>query len=122
LMRQRGFTVDRQAWFAAFVRHMARRQPVTEGELSAAAQFIIDQPKLEHKALVVAGEELVRAAKAAVAYAQAGRMYWSPDVAQHHQFRGEGRIDKPLVKQRQDELNSLEIVVAALQTFGEVKG
>jgi hypothetical protein len=117
LMRQRGFTPERQAWFSAFVRHVARRGPVTPGLLTAAAEFICAQPKLERAALQAAAKELAVAAKSAVDYAQAGRMYWSPDVAQHHQNRGEGRVDSTLVKQRMDELTAIEALAAALQTF-----
>lgn len=117
LMRQRGFTTERQAWYAAFVRHMARRHTVTTGVLSAAAQFIIDQSTFDRAALLAAARELVRAAKSSAEYAQAGRMYWSPDVAQHHQYRGEGKVDEVLVKQRLDELSSLETVADALQSF-----
>jgi hypothetical protein len=117
LMRQRGFTPERQAWFSAFVRHVARKGPVTPALLSAAAQFISTQTTLERAALQAAAKELAVAAKSAVDYAQAGRMYWSPDVAQHHQYRGEGRVDGPLVQQRMEELTAIEALAAALQTF-----
>jgi len=72
---------------------------------------------LEHAALLAAALNLVRAAKAAADYVQAGRMYWSPDVAQHHQNRGEGRVDEVLVQQRRDELSAMETIAAALETF-----
>lgn len=122
LMRQRGFGPDKQAWYAAFVRFMARKQPLTAGVLAAAAEFIVDQPRLEHDALLSAARNLVRAAKGAAEYAQAGRMYWSPDVAQHHQNRGEGRLNQALVQQRLDELGSLETMLAALEKYGDSTG
>ena len=117
LMRQRGFTPERQAWFSAFVRHLARRGEVTPVLLTTAAQFVCSQPALKREAVLAAAKELAVAAKSAVDYARAGRMYWSPDVAQHHQNRGEGRVDEPLVKQRMDELTATEAIAAALQTF-----
>jgi len=117
LMRQRGFTPQRQQWLASFLCHMARRAPVTVSEVVEAAQFISAQSALETPALRKAAEDLVRAAKGSAEYAQVGRMYWSPDVAQHHQFRGEGRVDRALVKQKLQELAALETIAAALESF-----
>jgi hypothetical protein len=117
LMRQRGFTPERQAWFSVFVRHLARRGDVTPVLLTTAAQFVCSQPTLERTAVLAAAKELAVAAKSAVDYAQTGRMYWSPDVAQHHQHRGEGRVDQTLIQQRIEELTATEKIAAALQTF-----
>jgi hypothetical protein len=116
LMRQRGFTRERQVWFAAFVKHLAR-QPLSVGVLSAAADFIVAQTATDTPTLLAAAKELVRVAKSSADYAQAGRIYWSPDVAQHHQYRGQGQVDEVLVKQRLAELGALEAVAAGLETF-----
>lgn len=117
LIRQRGFTPERQAWFAAFVRHLARQHTVTTCLLVVLAQFVVDQPTFDSTKVLAAARELAKAAKGGVAYAQAGRMYWSPDVAQHHQFRGQGHLNQALIKQRLEELASLETVEKALQAF-----
>jgi hypothetical protein len=121
LLRQKGFDAPRQRWFAAFAKHMARCQVLTPGMLTGTADFIIEQPKLEHPALLDAARKLVKAAKGAADYAQAGRIYWSPDVAQHHSYRGQGHIDQSLVQQRLDELSALEAVLTALESFVEPK-
>ncbi|HLX60764.1 MAG TPA: hypothetical protein VKX17_05730 [Planctomycetota bacterium] len=117
LMRQRGFTLARQTWFASFVAHLARRHPLNTNMLAAAAQFILAQTDTATPALLAAAQELVRAAKGSAEYAQAGRVYWSPDVAQHHQYRGQGRVDQALVKQKLEELAALEAIAAGLETY-----
>lgn len=121
VMRQRGFTPQRHAWLAAFICHLARRKPLNTSVLVAAAQFIVGQATTDTPVLLQAAQDLVRSAKGSADYAQAGRIYWSPDVAQHHQYRGEGQVDKALLKQRLDELEALETIASGLSTFGEVK-
>jgi hypothetical protein len=119
LLRRRGFTPTRQAWFARFVNHMASRHPVDQAQLEAAAQFIADQPTLEGAALAVAAEAMVRAAVGSAAYAQGGRAYWSPDVAQHHDYHGQGQVDQDLVNTRQEEAELLKVIEEDLKTFGD---
>jgi len=117
LLRQRGFTPTRQAWFARFVCHMASRHPIDQAQLEAAAQFIAGQPTLDGAALAVAAEAMVRAAVGSAAYAQSGRTYWSPDVAQHHHYHGQGQVDQGLVKTRQEEAEQLKMIEEDLKTF-----
>ncbi len=120
LMRQRGFTPERNAWLAAFLCHLAR-QPLTRSVVVSAAEFISGQTAFDTPSLLSAAEEQVRAAKGSADFVSAGRIYWSPDVAQHHQYRGEGRVDKALVKQKLEELAALETISAALFSFGAVR-
>jgi len=121
LMRQRGFTPERQAWFAGFVAFLARRHPLNVTILATAAQFIVGQTTTETTALLAAANDLARSAKSSADYARNGRVYWSPDVAEHHQFRGQGQVDTALVNQRLEELDALEKIAAGLSALAEVK-
>jgi hypothetical protein len=117
LMRERGFTPQRQSWFAGFVNHMAGRHSVTAELLEAAAIFIGGEPSVDREALLNAAGSLLRASEGSVAYAQGGRAYWSADVAQHHQYRGEGQIDTDLVRLREEEVERLKLIESDLRTF-----
>jgi len=119
LVRQRGFTAERQDWFARFVNHMVTRHTVDQALLTTAALFIADQPTLEPDPLNQAIQAQVRAAQGSVAYAQGGRAYWSPDVAQHHQYRGQGQVDQDQIKQRQEEADHLAILQADLLSYND---
>ena len=122
LLRQRGFTPTRQAWFARLVSHMAARHRVTEDQLAAAAHFVSGQPVLDRDTLVEAAGALVKAALGSVAYAQGGRAYWSPDVAQHHHYHGQGQVDQDLVQGRQEDVERLKVIESDLLAFEDWDG
>jgi hypothetical protein len=117
LLCQRGMTPERQAWFAAFVNHMAQRRAVSRQLLETAADFIASQPKLEPAAVLAAAEALLRATEGTTAFAAGGHTYWSPDVAQHHQYRGQGKIDQERLQNRQAELECVTALLEDLRTF-----
>lgn len=117
LLRQRGFTRKRQAWFVGFVSHMSRQHPITEPLLAATAEFVADAPTLDADTLVRSAGELVKAARGLLTNAQGGRTYWSADVAQHHQYRGQGQVDQSLLKHREEDEKRLRQIEADLQTF-----
>ncbi len=117
LFRQRGFDAEKQAWFARFINHMATRHDIDRGLLETAAQFIADQPDMAPGLLIEDAQAQVRAAEGSAAYAQSGHAYWSPDVAQHHHYRGQGQVNERLVEQRQAEAQWLEVIEADLKTF-----
>jgi hypothetical protein len=117
LVRQRGFAPRHQAWFAHFVNHMTGLHAVGRGLLQTTADFIAQQPDLTRDALLEEARAQVKAANGSVAYARSGHAYWSPDVAQHHQYRGQGQIDQALIQQRQDEAQWLAMIEQDLQTF-----
>jgi len=119
MLRQRGFTPQRQEWFAQFACYMASRHPVTREQLADASEFIADQPSLDPVALVPAVHALVRAARDSVVFAQKGRTYWSPDVAQHHHYHGQGQVDGDLVQNRQEEEKRLQVIADDLEAFGQ---
>ena len=54
LLRQRGFTAPRQAWFARFVSHMAARHQVTEDQLAAAAHLVGNEGAVDRETLIEA--------------------------------------------------------------------
>ncbi len=121
LLCQRGFTPDRQSWFARFVDHVVSNHAIDRGYLKTAAGFIAEQQSLEPQSLVESIAATVRAAEGAVAYAQGGHTYWSPDVAQHHHYRGQGNVDTDLVKQRQEEVDWLHTIQTDLKSFLEAE-
>src|SRR5207253_549806 len=58
-----------------------------------------------------------RATEGTKAFASGGHTYWSPDVAQHHHYRGEGRVDQQRLEQQQSELAHLTTMLQDLRTF-----
>jgi len=119
LLRQRGFAPAQQVWFARFISHMAARHRVTEDQLAAAAHFIGGQATLDRDTVIDALRAQVNAADGSVAYAQGGRTYWSPDVAQHHHYRGQGQVDRGLVQDRQDDAERLKVIESDLLAFDD---
>jgi hypothetical protein len=59
----------------------------------------------------------MRATHGTAAYAAGGHAYWSPDVAQHHHYRGQGRVDVDRIDQRQAEVRQVATLVEDLRTF-----
>jgi hypothetical protein len=117
LMCERGMSPAHQKWFAAFVNHARSHRPITRPMLETSEEFVASQQDLDHAKLLAAAEALMRATEGTAAYASSGHTYWSPDVAQHHHYRGQGRIDKDVVEQRQAELKRVIALVEDLKTF-----
>jgi hypothetical protein len=117
LLYERGMTPRHQAWFAAFVTHVAALHPVSRESLETAADFVASQPTLDRSTVTAAAEALMRAAQGTAAYAAGGHAYWSPDVAQHHHYRGQGRVDVDRIDQHQAEVRQVTTLVEDLRTF-----
>jgi hypothetical protein len=117
LLCEHGMTPNHQKWFVTFVNHMRAHRPVTRELLQTTAEFIASQKSLDRTTLTEAAEALMRATEGTAAYASSGHTYWSPDVAQHHHYRGQGRIDKDLVEQRQAEVQRVAAMVEDLKSF-----
>jgi hypothetical protein len=122
LLCERGMTPGHQSFFATFVNHMAARHPVTRERLETAAEFIASQPNLGREVIIPAAEALMRATQGTAAYAASGHTYWSPDVAQHHHYRGQGKVDRERLERRQAELEWVSELVDDLKTFQTDKG
>ena len=117
LLCERGMSLDHQKWFASFVNHMAAHRTISRGLLLSVGEFVAGQRNLDRAALLPAAEALMRATEGTAAYAASGHAYWSPDVAQHHHYRGEGRVDQELLAQRKAELDYVTTLVDDLRTF-----
>jgi len=117
LLCERGISADHQKWFAAFVNHAVARRAMSRGLLQSIAEFVAAQPNLKRDAMLASAEALMRATEGTASHAAAGHNYWSADVAQHHHYRGQGRIDKELLQQRQAELEHVTALVEDLKTF-----
>lgn len=117
LLCEPGMTQRHQQWFAAFVNHASSRRTISRGFLQTTAEFIATQKNLEPAALITAADALMRATDQTAAYAQGGHAYWSPDVAQHHQYRGQGKIDRDRLASREAEVQHVTELVAALRSF-----
>jgi hypothetical protein len=112
-----GMTPPHQKCFAALINHMASRRAVSRELLETAAEFIASQKNLERAQLIASAEALMRATQGTAAYAAGGHAYWSPDVAQHHHYRGEGKIDHQRLDQRHAEVDRVAALVDDLRTF-----
>ena len=117
LLCERGMTPRHQQWFAAFVNHICGKRAISRGLLETIAGFLASQQNLDRAALCAAADALMRATEGTAAYAAGGHAYWSPDVAQHHHYRGEGKIDQQRLRQNQVEVENLTALVEDLQTF-----
>lgn len=119
LASQRGFTSEKQAWLATFVNHMANRHEVCSEMLETVSDFAARQPSLEQPDLLAAAESLLNAVQGTAAFALQGHQYWSPDVAQHHQYRGQGKIDRERIELQQSELTRVRTMTEDLRTFSD---
>ena len=117
LLCERGMTSEHQKFFAAFVTHVRSARVVSRGLLETAAEFIAGQKNLNRATVLAAAEALMRATEGTAAYAAGGHAYWSPDVAQHHHYRGQGRVDQDRFEQRQAEVERVAALVEDLKTF-----
>ena len=117
LLCERGMSPRHQKFLVAFINHVAGRRAVSRELLETAADFVAGQPVLDYPAVLAAAEALLRATEGSAAYASGGHAYWSPDVAQHHQYRGQGRVDKGVVERRHAEVGRVAALVEDLRTF-----
>jgi hypothetical protein len=117
LLCENGMTPTKQTWFVALVNHMSSQHAVTRGLLETTAEFLASQPTLDRQPLLAAAESLLRATEGTAAFASGGHTYWSPDVAQHHHYRGQGRVDKDRVEQQQAELERVTTMLQDLRSF-----
>ena len=117
LLCERGMTPAHQKWMAAFVNHVRSSRAVSRGLLETVTEFVASQADLLKPALLAAAEALMRASESTAAFAASGHNYWSPDVAQHHQYRGQGHIDKERLAARQAEAGHVAAMVEDLKTF-----
>jgi hypothetical protein len=117
LLCERGMTPEHQKWFAGFVNHVAAHRVVSGPVLQTAADFIAGQRALDRASLLAAAEALMRATQVTASYADGGHAYWSPDVAQHHQYRGQGRVDRAQLEERHAEVERVAALVEDLKTF-----
>jgi hypothetical protein len=120
LMCEHGMTPQHQSWLEAFIGHMASQRVLSRGLLEDVVRFIAGQSSLERETLLPAAEALQRATEGSAAYAAGGHAYWSPDVAQHHQYRGQGRVDPVRLEKQQAELAHVNALVEDLRTFESV--
>ena len=47
-------------------------------------------------------------------------MYWSSDVAEHHQFRCQGIVDRAQVEKNMQDVRILESLKVELEAFGDI--
>jgi hypothetical protein len=117
LLCEPGMTPRHQLWFAAFVNHASALATMSRGFLETTAEFIATHRNLDPAFLASAAEALMRATDKTVTYAAGGHAYWSPDVAQHHQYRGQGNVDRDRLAAREAEVQHVAELVAALRSF-----
>ena len=117
LLCERGMTPAHQKWFVAFVNHMTGRRAASREMLEAVVDFIASQTSLERDALIASADALMRATQGTAAYAAGGHAYWSPDVAQHHQYRGEGKIDQQRLNEQHAQVERVTALVEDLRSF-----
>ena len=114
LLSERGMTPQHQKWLAAFVNHVSGHRQMSRPMLETITEFITAQKSLDKAELLHAAEALLRATQHTAAYAAGGHAYWSPDVAQHHHYRGQGRVDQDRLEQRQAEVEHVTAMVEDL--------
>ena len=114
---ERGMTREHQKWFATFVHHMVGRHAITRELLETIVEFVSKEHSLDNDRLVAAAEALMRATQTVASYTAGGHNYWSPDVAQHHHYRGQGNVDKERLAANQAELKNVTTMVEDLRAF-----
>ena len=117
LMRRTGMTPDHQEWLTQFLIFASDRHPLERDVLEALVDFLSSQDKLDHESLSKNLDGLLRATIEAGNFAQQGRRYWSSDVAEHHQFRGQGIVDAKQVEEAKREFRVLELLTEDLKSF-----
>jgi hypothetical protein len=111
LARHRAFKGrERQEWLAAYLTALAQRRAPDLQELICLTDFMGRQPRLDVESLLSAIEKIIRSAENSLETAMRGRVYLSSDVAEHHQFRGQGQLDEALVDDKTSRLRQLQLL------------
>jgi hypothetical protein len=119
LMCEPGMGRAHQQWVAMFINHAIGRRKLTRGMLESVVEFVASQVDLSREKLLSAAEALLRATEGTAAYTASGHAYWSPDVAQHHHYRGQGNVDQARLQQRQAEVGHVAALVQDLRSLGD---
>ena len=120
LMRQKGFTPGHQSWLARFLIFISNRHAIDAEMIGVAGGFLASQSSLIHEDLLASLNQLIRATLETGNFAQQGRAYWSTDVAEHHNFRGAGMVDRQSVEKARKELGLLELLKTDLEAYGDL--
>lgn len=118
IARHRAFgTPSRQDWLAEYLAHVASSRTLTLDDLHMLTELLASQRDLQPDVLKGVIADTLESARTALRSAQLGHQYLSSDVAQHHQFRGEGVVDKKRVSDKKQELALLEQLQRDLLDF-----
>jgi hypothetical protein len=98
---------DRQTWLADFLTKRSEKRAWRVEELLLLGDLTTGNRALNGETLIPAAHSAVKSARASVANISAGRHYLSSDVAEHHGYRGSGRVNETLLAQKQLELDLL---------------
>ena len=90
---------------------------MTLDDLHVLTELLASQRDLQPDVLKGVVADTLESARTALRAAQLGHQYLSADVAQHHQFRGEGVVDKQRVSGKKRELALLEQLQRDLLDF-----
>lgn len=109
IARHRAFgTPSRQDWLADYLAHVGAARTLTLDDLHALTELLASQRDLQPDVLKDVIADTLKSARTALQTARQGHQYLSGDVAQHHQYRGEGVVDKQRVSDKRQELALLE--------------
>lgn len=111
---------ERQRLFGRLVEFRAGQRPLEPADLVTTAAFLSEQQYLDPDSLVEAAAQAVDLAKEALDLAQAGRVYVSQSVAEHHGGHGFGEIDPVLVSHREGTWTRLAALQQDLQRWAEM--
>lgn len=119
-LRRRGMSPRHHEWYTRFLAFAVDRHAFDRDAIELLAEFLAGRSALDSAALLGALDSLLAATRDASSFAQKGRMYWSSDVAEHHQFRGQGAVDGMDVERREREVRALELLRSDLEAFASV--
>ena len=108
LLRVKAVGAEHQAWLIGFLDFLSDRRPLDRHTIEVLLDFLAAQASLDEEQVWKGFTALLRAAEDAGSFVQKGRMYWSSDVAEHHQFRGQGTVDSAELSRRMDEFRVVE--------------
>ena len=120
LMRRRGISMRHHKWLAGFLGFVFSRRGLDWRSLVTLTDFLASQKSLERDSLLKALDSSIRASADTGSFHQRGRMYWSSDVAEHHQFRGQGIVDRAQVEKNMQDVRILESLKVELEAFGDI--
>lgn len=122
LLRRKGITRRHQQWAARFLEFARGRHAIDRELVELLLDFLASRGSLDHADMEQGLDSLLRATMEAGTFAQRGRMYWSSEVAEHHQFRGQGRVDDEQIDRAAREIRILETLRADMEAFADVHG